>query len=127
MADKIRVDKWLWGVRIFKSRTIATDVCKSNKVKLNGAVVKPSALVGIGDMLEVKKENFNMQYKVLGIVQTRVSAALAVPCYENLTPEDELKKFDSWFLGQSGNEHRDKGVGRPTKKDRREIDDFKEI
>ena len=126
MADKIRVDKWLWGVRIFKSRTIASDVCKSNRVKVNGVVVKQSALVGIGDMLEVKKDNFNMQYKVLGIVQTRVSAALAAPCYENLTPAEELKKFDSWFLAQSGNEHRDKGTGRPTKKERRVIDDFKE-
>jgi ribosome-associated heat shock protein Hsp15 len=126
MLERIRVDKWLWSVRIFKSRTIASDICKENKVKINGQVVKPSALVGIGDMLEVKKDNFNMQYKVLGIVPTRVSAVLAAPCYENLTPDEELKKFDSWFLAQSGNEFREKGTGRPTKKERREIDGFKE-
>jgi ribosome-associated heat shock protein Hsp15 len=74
----------------------------------------------------VKKDNFFMQYKVLGIVETRVSATLAAPCYENITPEAELKKFDSWFLAQAGNEHREKGEGRPTKRERRDLDKFKD-
>jgi ribosome-associated heat shock protein Hsp15 len=126
MADKVRVDKWLWGVRIFKSRTLASDTCKGNKVKINGNIVKSSAFVQVGDHLEVKKDNFFMQYKVLGIVETRVSATLAAPCYENITPEAELKKFDSWFLAQAGNEHREKGEGRPTKRERRDLDKFKD-
>ncbi len=125
MADKVRVDKWLWGIRIFKTRTLASDVCKSNKVKVNGKDAKPSTDVVIGDMVEVKKEGFNMLYKVLGIVTTRVSATLAAPCYENLTPEDELKKYDTWFLAKSGTEHRERGTGRPTKRDRRDLEDFK--
>ncbi len=125
MVEKVRVDKWLWGVRIFKTRTLASEVCKANKVKINKKDAKASADVTIGDLVEVKKDGFFMQYKVLGIVKTRVSAVLAAPCYENITPEDELKKYDTWFLAQSGNEHRERGTGRPTKRDRREIDDFK--
>ncbi len=126
MADKVRVDKWLWGVRIFKTRTLASDTCRENKVKINGKLVKASALVQIGDHLEVKKDNFFMQYKVLDIVETRVSATLAAPCYENLTPESELKKFDAWFLAHTGAEFREKGTGRPTKRDRRDLDTFKD-
>jgi ribosome-associated heat shock protein Hsp15 len=125
MAEKVRVDKWLWGVRIFKTRTLASEVCKANKVKINKKDAKASADVTIGDLVEVKKDGFFMQYKVLGIVTTRVSAVLAAPCYENITPEEELKKYDTWFLAQAGNEHRERGTGRPTKRDRREIDDFK--
>lgn len=123
--QKVRVDKWLWGVRIFKTRTLASDTCKSNKVKVNGKDAKPSLEVTIGDTIEVKKDGFNMQYKVLGLVNTRVSAALAAPCYENITPAEELKKYDVWFLAQAGNEYREKGTGRPTKKERRELDGFK--
>lgn len=126
MSEKIRVDKWLWGVRIFKTRTLAGDTVRQNRVKINGQIAKPSTLIQIGDSLEVKKEGFFMQYKVLGIVQTRVSALLAAPCYENLTPAEELKKYDSWFLANSGAEARERGTGRPTKKERREIDKFKE-
>ena len=125
MAEKIRVDKWLWSVRIFKTRTLATDCCKSNKVKINGKDAKPSSDVFIGNTVEVKKDGFLMQYKVTGIVQTRVSAALAAPCYENITPQEELNKYENWFLAQTGNEFREKGTGRPTKRERRDLDEFK--
>lgn len=126
MAEKIRIDKWLWSVRVFKTRTLAGDTVRENKVKINGQIVKPSALVQIGDLVEVKKSGFFMQYKVLGILPTRVSAALAAPCYLDITPEEELKKYDAWFLAQSGGEFREKGTGRPTKKERRDIDKFKD-
>lgn len=123
--EKVRIDKWLWSVRIFKSRTLAIDACKEGKIKVNGQVAKPSQLIQIGDKLEVKKEGFLMQYLVVQLIEKRVSAPLAQVCYEDQTPEEELNKFKDWFVGKSGVEFREKGSGRPTKKDRRLIDDFK--
>jgi ribosome-associated heat shock protein Hsp15 len=124
--EKVRIDKWLWSVRIFKSRTIATDACKEGKVKFNGVTAKSSQLIQVGDQLEVKKEGFNMQYKVLNLIEKRVAAPIAQACYQDLTPEEELNKFKEWFVGKSGAEFRERGAGRPTKKERRVIDDFKD-
>lgn len=124
--EKVRIDKWLWSVRIFKSRTIATDACKEGKVKLNGISAKSSQLIQVGDQLEVKKEGFNMQYKVLNLIEKRVGAPIAQACYEDLTPAEELNKYKDWFVGKAGAEYREKGAGRPTKKERRVIDDFKD-
>lgn len=124
--EKVRIDKWLWSVRIFKSRTIATDACKEGKVKFNGITAKSSQLIQVGDQLEVKKEGFNMQYKVLNLIEKRVAAPIAQACYQDLTPEEELNKFKEWFVGKSGAEFRERGAGRPTKKERRVIDDFKD-
>lgn len=125
MIQKMRVDKWLWCVRIFKSRTKATDACKSSKVMINDKNVKASYLIVVGDILHVKKDGFNLQFEVVELLKSRVSAILAAPCYVNLTPEEELRKFDSWFIGKGAPERREKGEGRPTKKDRRTIDIFK--
>jgi ribosome-associated heat shock protein Hsp15 len=125
--EKVRIDKWLWSVRIFKSRTIAIDACKEGKIKVNGQVAKPSQLIQIGDKLEVKREGFLMQYVVIQLIEKRVSAQLAQVCYEDKTPLEELNKFKDWFVGKAGVEYREKGSGRPTKKDRRLIDDFKII
>ena len=123
--DKVRVDKWLWSVRIFKSRTIATDACKSGKVKIEGMPVKPSLSIQRGEVLEVRKNGFNFQYKVIDLIQKRVGAPIAQQCFEDLTPEEELNKYQDWFVGKSGTERREKGAGRPTKRERREIDRFK--
>lgn len=123
--DKVRVDKWLWSVRIFKSRTLATDACKSGKVKLGGSSLKPSYLIQRGDQLEVKKNGFDLQFKVIDLIQKRVSAPLAQVCYEDLTPAEEMNKYQNWFVGKSSSEKREKGAGRPTKKERRLIDGFK--
>ena len=122
---KVRVDKWLWSVRIFKSRTIASDACKSNKVKIGETILKPSYLLEGGELLKVKKNGFNLDIKVVKLIEKRVSATLAQPWYENLTPEAEMKKFDDWYIGKAGAEKREKGAGRPTKKERREIDEWK--
>lgn len=124
--DKVRIDKWLWAVRIFKSRTMATDAAKEGKVKINDQLVKASALVGVSDMVMVRKEGFNLTLKVLQVLPQRVGAAIAQTCYENLTPESELNKYKSWYLSETVSEFRDRGTGRPTKRDRREIDDFKD-
>ncbi len=123
--DKVRIDKWLWSVRIFKSRTLATDACREGKVKLNGEEVKASQMIQVGDVLEVRKDGFNMRYQVLQLIEKRVGAPLAQVCYEDLTPAEELNKYKDWFVGKAGAEYREKGSGRPTKKERREIDEFK--
>ncbi|MEQ8704789.1 MAG: RNA-binding S4 domain-containing protein [Phaeodactylibacter sp.] len=128
MADieKVRVDKWLWSVRIFKSRTQATDACKSGKVHVNDSVAKPSQLIQREDNLKVKKNGFQFQYKVTDLIQKRVGAPIAQTCYEDLTPEEELNKYNEWFVGKGRTEFRDKGAGRPTKRDRRKIEQLKD-
>ena len=125
MLKKVRVDKWLWSVRIFKSRSMATDACKSSKVKIEGKNLKPSYLLQRGEVLEVKKNGFNLVYKVVDLLEKRVSATLAEPCYKNQTPEDELNKYKEWYIGKAAPERRGKGAGRPTKKERRTLDEFK--
>ncbi len=124
--DTVRIDKWLWSVRIFKSRTIAATACKSSKVQINEVNAKPSALVTIGDKLSVKKNGFTFAYKVNKIIKTRVSATLAQPCYDDLTPASELNKYKSWYSSSDVNFIREKGAGRPTKKERRDIDNVKD-
>lgn len=125
MLKKVRIDKWLWSVRIFKSRTQATDACKGGKVKINGTSVKPSYLLQVDEIVEVKKNGFNLTYKSIELINKRVSATLAEPCYENLTPAEEMNKNQDWYLKNTTSEFRTKGEGRPTKKDRRYIDKFK--
>ena len=127
MLKKVRVDKWLWSVRIFKSRSLATDACKSGKVKIDGAAIKPSYMLQREEVLEVRKSGFNFTFKVLDLLEKRVSATLAQPCYEDMTPADELNKYNDWYIGKGKAEIRDKGTGRPTKKDRRTIDRFKDL
>ena len=126
MLDKVRIDKWLWSVRIYKSRTLATDACKSGKVKIDGVAVKPSYMVSKEDVIEVRKNGFNFRLRVIDLIQKRVGAPIAQQCYEDLTPEEELQKYDSWFVGKAAAEKREKGAGRPTKRERREIDRFKD-
>ena len=126
MAEKVRIDKYLWAIRIYKSRSIATESIRDGKVKLNGEPAKSSSLVGIGDLIDVLKAGFRMKYKVVQLIDKRVSPVLAKPCYEDLTPVEELNKYKSWFVGKGGPEKREKGAGRPTKKERREIEDYKE-
>lgn len=123
---KIRVDKWLWSVRIFKTRTMATKACKNGRVKVNQKLAKPSMPVEIDDYLEVKKNGFNFEFKVVELIKKRVGAPIARQCYEDLTPEEELNKFKDWYVGKANSEFREKGAGRPTKKERRLIDDFKD-
>ncbi len=124
--SKTRVDKWIWSVRIFKSRTLATNACKANRVKINSKLVKASTSVEVNDVVSIQKNGFNFEFKVLKLINKRVGAPLAVECYENVTPEEELNKYNSWFVGKGRAEIRDKGAGRPTKKERREIVDYKE-
>ena len=93
MLKKVRIDKWLWSVRIFKSRSMATDACKSSKVKVGEQNIKPSYLLQRGETVLVKKNGFNLTFKVIDLLEKRVSAVLAQPCYEDLTPPEELNKY----------------------------------
>ncbi|MBR9921624.1 MAG: RNA-binding S4 domain-containing protein [Bacteroidetes bacterium] len=122
----VRIDKWIWSVRIFKSRTQATTACKSGKVMIDGKVVKPSATVETRQKVQVKKNGFNLEFEVLKLIKKRVGAPIARTCYNDLTPEEELNKYKDWFVGKGRTEFRQRGAGRPTKRERREIDDFKE-
>ncbi len=127
MEEKVRIDKWLWAVRIFKSRTIASDACKNGKVLIKDIPVKASHWLSTGTQIEVRKLGFRFQFKVCKLISKRVSASLAAPCYENLTSEEEMNKYQNWFTGKATPEIREKGMGRPTKKNRREIDDHKQF
>lgn len=126
IEDRVRIDKWLWAVRIFKSRTMANTAVKSGKVKVGEKTVKPSYQVGVDEMLSVRKNGFNLTFIVKDIIKKRVSATLAAPCYEDLTPESEKNKYKDWYIGKASAEIRAKGEGRPTKRERREIDEYKD-
>jgi ribosome-associated heat shock protein Hsp15 len=121
--QKTRIDKWLWAIRIYKTRTLASDACAAGKIKIDGDSVKASYLLKVGQTVHINKLGDKLVLKSIKLIEKRVGAALAVECYEDLTPPEEKEKlkFPAIFY-----EVRDKGVGRPTKKDRREIDKFKD-
>ncbi len=124
--EKVRLDKWLWSVRLFKSRTMAADAIKASKVSINNKGAKSSTIVSEGDLIELRRNGFNFSYTVNTVIKTRVSAVLAAPCYTNTTSEEEMNKYKNWFIGKGGVEMRERGTGRPTKRERRDIDDYKE-
>ena len=118
----MRVDKFLWCVRYFKTRSIATEACKQGKVKVNGAGVKPSREVYPTDKLTVRKNQINYEIEVLDLPPSRVGAKLVNLYITDVTPKEEFEKLE--LLKYSRNYYRKKGTGRPTKKDRRDIDDW---
>lgn len=126
LPDKMRIDKWLWCVRIFKSRSIAAEACKGNHVAMKGNPLKASANIQPGDLITVKKDGFHFQYEILQLLKSRVGAPIARLCYKDCTPPEELQKYDDWYARKTRSEFRERGSGRPTKKDRREIDRVKD-
>ncbi len=125
MLEKVRIDKWLWSVRIFKTRTLASNAVRNGKVKVNDRPVKASYSLQRGERVFVHKNGFNFQFEVVDLLQKRVGAPIAQKCYVDHTPPEELNKYQDWFIGKSGAERRQRGAGRPTKKERREIEGFK--
>lgn len=117
---EVRIDKYLWSIRVFKTRSEATDACKGGKVRVNGNDIKPSRDVKVGDVITVRKGAVSYTYKVLELIDKRQGPKLVSQYAENLTPEEELAKLkapvETFFL------KRDRGAGRPTKKDRRQMD-----
>lgn len=120
--EKLRIDKYLWAIRIFKTRSLATEACKAGRVKQNGQNVKPSAIVKIGDVYQVSKGIEKKIIEVVGLLHTRMEAKIAVTHYNDITPVEETHAFKSVFHAPTLK--RDRGAGRPTKRDRREIDDL---
>ena len=118
--EEVRIDKYLWSIRVYKTRTDATDACKGGKVRVNAADTKPSKPVKIGDTIVARKGAVTYTYKVIQLVDKRQGAKLVPNFAENLTPPEELAKLrapvETFFL------KRDRGAGRPTKKDRRQME-----
>jgi ribosome-associated heat shock protein Hsp15 len=123
--EKLRVDKYLWSIRLFKTRSLAAEACEKGKVRLNGVAVKASKTVNIGDEYEVKTEARKWLIRVTGLLANRVQYVEAIKYYVDLTPEEEVEKLktiaSSFHTGK-----RLSKIGRPTKKERRDLDDFTE-
>ncbi len=119
----MRIDKWLWAVRIFKTRSLAADACKKGKIMMEGLSVKPSRMVVEGDIVDVRKPPVTRTYKVLKPIGNRVSAKIVGDYVEDLTPESEIAKLQQFKAEVFG--VRDRGTGRPTKRDRRLIQQLK--
>lgn len=119
----VRIDKWLWAIRAYKTRGLATDACKSNKITVGGVTVKPSREVKEGDIVTIKKMPVVYTFKVLAPLGSRVGAKDVHLYAENLTPEEELMKLSVKVVPTLA---RDRGTGRPTKKERRQIDSLME-
>ncbi len=122
--EKLRIDKYLWAIRLFKTRTLAIEACRAGRVKLNGQNIKPSHEVKVDEVYSVSKGIERKVVKVTGLLTNRVDAKTAINYYEDQTPLEETHGFKSMFHAPLL--RRDRGAGRPTKKDRREIDDLKD-
>ena len=125
MADQVRVDKWLWAVRVYKTRSLATEACKKGHVSIGDSTLKPSRMVKVGEIVRVRKAPITKSLKILALAEKRMSAKLILDFVEDVTPAEEIELLEMqknmrWIA-------RDRGTGRPTKKDRRELDDFFEL
>lgn len=123
MSEGVRIDKWLWAVRVFKTRSQATDSCKSGKVKIEDTSVKPSREVKLNEVIVVQVQHISKTLKVIGLLNNRVGAKLVPEYMEDLTPAEEYDKEK--IKKEINYEYRDRGLGRPTKKERRLIDRLK--
>ncbi|MDR3705955.1 MAG: RNA-binding S4 domain-containing protein [Paludibacteraceae bacterium] len=121
---EVRIDKWLWAVRLFKTRSLAVEACKKGKVTINGVAAKPSRNVKVGEVLLIRKPPIVYSFKVLALAENRMGAKLVPNFMKNVTAKDQLEMLELMKL--TGDLNRAKGLGRPTKKDRRELDSYVE-
>ena len=122
--EKLRIDKYLWAIRMFKTRTLAADACKAGRVKLESQNIKPSHEVKIGETYQISKGIDRKVLIVTGLLENRVDAKKAIDYYQDITPPEQTQAFKSMFHAPVL--IRDRGTGRPTKRDRREIDNLKD-
>ena len=122
MNTQARIDKWLWAVRIYKTRSIAADACKKGHIMVRDKAVKPSFAVRVGDIVQVKKSPITYSFRVLQCAENRVGAKLVPELMENVTPAEQYEALEMSRI--SGFIDRARGTGRPTKKERRSMDDF---
>lgn len=122
--NEARIDKWMWAVRIFKTRTIAAEACKKGRISINGALAKAARTVKPGDVIQVRKPPVTYSFKVLQTIEKRVGAKLVAEMMENVTTPEQYELLEMSRV--SGFVNRAKGTGRPTKKDRRRLEEFTE-
>mgnify|MGYP001402967444 CR=1 FL=1 len=120
--EEVRVDKWLWAVRIFKTRSVASDACKKGRVMIDGVSLKPSRNIRVGDVIQVKKAPVTFSFKVIDLAEKRMGAKLVPEYMENVTPPEQYEILELNKI--SGFVDRQRGTGRPTKKDRRDLEQF---
>jgi ribosome-associated heat shock protein Hsp15 len=120
--DEVRIDKWLWAVRIFKTRTGASEACKKGRVAIGNVAVKPSRNIRVGEIIEVRKPPVTFSFKALALADKRMSAAKTPQFMENVTPPDQYELLELNRI--SGFVDRQRGSGRPTKKERRDLEQF---
>lgn len=125
MPNKIRIDKWLWAIRIYKTRSQATAACKAGRVKIDEKSVKPSYMIELGQEVHVGKKEKKWMVVAEKLIEKRVSAEIARTCYEDKSPPELPRNYVPSFFYKT-NEFRKKGEGRPTKKDRRTLDEYKD-
>lgn len=123
MDETLRIDKYLWAVRLFKTRSLATDACRAGRVKMGGEPVKASHEVKVGEVYDLVIEQTHRQIEVKALQHNRLSAKLVAEAMIDRTPQEEYERIQ--MVRQYGFEKRDRGAGRPTKRDRREIEEFK--
>lgn len=121
--DEVRIDKYLWAVRLYKTRTLASDACRAGKVKMKGVAVKASHVCQVGETYDVSIDQLHKVVQVKALLGNRVGAKLVDQYLMDLTPAAEYERIQA--VRQYGYEQRDRGAGRPTKRDRREIERFK--
>lgn len=121
--EEVRIDKWMWAVRLYKTRTSASEACRAGKVRMNGVALKASHVAQVGEVYEVSIEQLHRVVEVKELLGNRVGAKLVENYLIDRTPQEEYERIQ--MARQCGFEHRERGLGRPTKKDRRQIEEFK--
>lgn len=119
---EIRIDKWLWAVRLFKTRSLAAEACKKGKIIVQNRPVKPSKIIAIGDIIQIRRNPIVYSFEVLNVSQNRMGAKLVPQFMAHVTTPDQLALLELLKLEEKNN--RSKGLGRPTKKERRDLDEF---
>lgn len=120
--EEVRIDKWLWAVRVFKTRTVASEACKKGRVLIGETAVKPSRNIRTGEVIQVRKPPVTYSFKVLALSDKRMGAKMVSQFMENVTPQEQYELLELNRIG--GFVDRQRGTGRPTKKERRDLDQF---
>ncbi len=124
IKNEVRIDKWLWAVRLFKTRTIAIEACKKGRITIKGMPIKPSRMIKIGDIIEIRRAPITYSFEVLDLTEKRMGAKLVPQYMRDVTPPAQLEILELSRI--TGFVDRARGTGRPTKKDRRDLEEFKE-
>jgi ribosome-associated heat shock protein Hsp15 len=122
MKTEVRIDKWLWAVRLFKTRSLAAEACKKGKILIGGVEVKPSRNIKVGEVVCVKRNPVLFSFEVLALAQNRMAARLVPDFMKNVTTPNQLELYELGKINAKNN--RDRGTGRPTKKERRDLDEL---